>query len=122
MLSKPFSRRFLEKAARSVGLIPTASANFASDVATPKADNSVEKRSGKLQFSKQPIMKNFGELEFGEIPEPLKYAREFKETTISNGIRVCTESSNSPLAGVAVYIKAGSRNENLDTSGSAYLL
>lgn len=64
-----------------------------------------------LQFSKAPIMKNFGELPFGEIPEPLKYVRPFRKppvlfsylliiemTTLSNGIRVCTEKSNHQTA------------------------
>ena len=32
-----------------------------------------------MQFSKEPIMNNFGELKFGEIPEPLKYARPFRK-------------------------------------------
>jgi processing peptidase subunit beta len=67
-------------------------------------------------------MKNFGELEFGEIPEPLKHVKDFKMTQISNGIRVCTEASSSGLAGVGVFVNAGSRNENFDTSGTAFLL
>jgi len=44
-----------------------------------------------MQFSKNPILKNFGDLPSGEIPEPLKYNRPFQSTTLSNGIRVCTE-------------------------------
>ena len=67
-------------------------------------------------------MQNFGDLPFGEIPEPLKYERPMQMTTISNGIRVCTESWNSPTAAVGVFIGAGSRNETLDTSGSAHFL
>ena len=74
---------------------------------------SVTPRDQHLQFSKAPIMSNFGELPFGEIPEPLKYVRPFGKiffnyvlflfnnveiTTLSNGIRVCTEQSASPLA------------------------
>jgi hypothetical protein len=57
-------------------------------------------------------MSNFGELPFGEIPEPLKYVRPFcklnnsfaiffflidykiEMTTLSNGIRVATEKTN----------------------------
>jgi hypothetical protein len=54
-------------------------------------------------------MSNFGELPFGEIPEPLKYVRPFRKlfpifffflfiitiemTTLPNGIRVCTEKT-----------------------------
>jgi len=62
-----------------------------------------------MQFSKQPIMDNFGELPFGEIPEPLKYTRPFHETTLSNGIRVCSENIAGATAHVAVYVGAGSR-------------
>jgi len=32
-----------------------------------------------MQFSKNPILKNFGDLEQGEIPEPLKYNRPFRK-------------------------------------------
>jgi len=32
-----------------------------------------------MQFSKEPIMRNFGELPFGEIPEPLKFVRPFSK-------------------------------------------
>jgi len=75
-----------------------------------------------LQFSKDPIMSNFGELPFGEIPEPLKFVRPFHHTTLSNGIRVCTEEIPGKLANVGVYVGAGSRNETPDTNGAAYLL
>jgi processing peptidase subunit beta len=61
-------------------------------------------------------------LEFGEIPEPLKYVRPFDVTTLSNGIRVCTEKWNSSVAAVGVFIGAGSRNETLETSGAAHFL
>jgi len=67
-------------------------------------------------------MSNFGELPFGEIPEPLKYVRPFKMTTLSNGIRVCTEKTSGPLASVGVFVGAGSRHEDFETSGTAYLL
>lgn len=67
-------------------------------------------------------MSNFGDLPFGDIPESLKYERPFQITTISNGIRVCTEKWDSPLAAVGVYIGAGSRNETLETSGAAHFL
>ena len=59
----------------------------------------------------------------GEIPEPLKYERPMEVTTISNGIRVCTQRmSNSPVAAIGVFIGAGSRNETLETSGAAHFL
>jgi predicted Zn-dependent peptidase len=68
------------------------------------------------------VLDNFGDLPFGEIPEPLKYDREVKVTTISNGMRVCTEKWNTPLAACGVFIGAGSRNETLETSGAAHFL
>ena len=34
---------------------------------------------------------------------------------------MCSEAFNSPFAGVGVFVNAGSRNENLDTTGVAYL-
>lgn len=38
-------------------------------------------------------------------------------TKLDNGVRVVTESWNSPLASVSVLVKAGTRNENLENSG-----
>lgn len=74
-------------------------------------DAKVTKKGAPLQFSKAPIMDNFGELPQGEIPEPLKYVRDFKMTTLSNGIRVCTEAWDAQTAAVGVHINTGSRNE-----------
>lgn len=65
---------------------------------------------------------NHGDLPFGEIPQPLKFVRPFEVTTISNGIRVCTEHWNSPVSAVGVFIGAGSRNETIETSGAAHFL
>jgi predicted Zn-dependent peptidase len=75
-----------------------------------------------LQFSKAPIMDNFGELQPGEIPEPLKFTRDFKMTTLNNGIRVCTEVWDCPTIAVGVFIDAGSRYETQETSGTAHFL
>jgi predicted Zn-dependent peptidase len=93
-----------------------------STLSTTKNDGQVEGKSGSLQFSKAPIMKNYGELPFGEIPEPLKRVNEFRVTTASNGIRVATETTNSQLGGVGVFINSGSRYETLENSGTAFLL
>jgi processing peptidase subunit beta len=95
---------------------------MSSDVQKAHHDYSIKPTEELKQFSKAPIMDNFGELKFGEIPEPLKYVRPFSQTTLSNGIRVCTEKSSSPLAAVGVFVKAGSRNETLETSGVAFML
>ena len=68
-------------------------------------DYSIKPTEELKQFSKAPIMDNYGELKFGEIPEPLKYVRPFNQITLSKGIRVCTETSSSPLAAVVVFLK-----------------
>ena len=75
-----------------------------------------------LQFSRTPILDNFGELPLGEIPEPLKYVRPFEMTTLDNGIRVCTERIDSGICSVGAFIDAGSRYETQETSGTAHFL
>ena len=71
---------------------------------------SIKARDVKLQFSKEPILQNYGELQPGNIPEPLKFVNPFEKSTLSNGLRVCSESWNTNLTSVGVFIKAGSRN------------
>ena len=93
-----------------------------SSIEKVKEEYSIKPKEEYRQFSKAPIMDNYGELKHGEIPEPLKYVRPYEQTTVSNGIRVCTESFQSPLAAVGVFIKAGSRNETLETNGTAFML
>lgn len=39
-----------------------------------------------------------------------------------NGIRVVTESSPGAQAYIGVYVKTGSRNEDLASTGSSYLV
>lgn len=85
-------------------------------------DFRVTTKAHNLQFSKAPILDNFGELQPGEIPEPLKYIRPFEMTVLPNGVRVCTESWDSPTCAVGVFVDAGSRYETLDTSGTAHFL
>ena len=76
-----------------------------------------------LQFSKQPIMQNFGDLPQGEIPEPLKYDRPCEMSTTQNGIKVVTEKMHGQsVAAVGVFIGAGTRNETLESSGAAHFL
>lgn len=43
------------------------------------------------------------------------------ETMMPNGIRVVTESSPGAQAYIGVYVKAGSRNEDLSATGTSYL-
>jgi hypothetical protein len=85
-------------------------------------DFKVTTKEQHLQFSKTPILENFGELPLGEIPEPLKYVRPFEMTVLDNGIRVCTERWNSTICAVGAFIDAGSRYETLETSGTAHFL
>ena len=54
---------------------------MATDLDKATGDNTIEPKSQTLQFSKAPIMDNFGELQPGEIPEPLKYSRPFSKPT-----------------------------------------
>mmetsp|Transcript_3727 Transcript_3727/g.6353 ORF Transcript_3727/g.6353 Transcript_3727/m.6353 type:complete len:357 (+) Transcript_3727:34-1104(+) len=96
---------------------------FSSEIKTTTTnDSGMTTKDQPMQFSKEPIMSNFGELPHGEIPEPLKYVRPFHITTLSNGIRVCSERIPGLTAQVSVYVKAGSRNEDLETTGTSYLL
>lgn len=43
----------------------------------PLFEHSIVAKDQMLQFSKAPIQDTFGDLPFGEIPEPLKYVRHF---------------------------------------------
>lgn len=89
---------------------------------TVQQEDGVSPLEARLQFSKAPIMQDYGELPFGEIPEPLKYSRPFHESTLSNGVKVTSERIAGATAHVAVYVRAGSRHEDLATTGSSYLL
>jgi processing peptidase subunit beta len=52
----------------------------------------------------------------------LKYVRPFEMTTLSNGIRVCTERVDSQVTSVGAFVDAGSRYETPETSGVAHFL
>lgn len=43
-------------------------------------------------------------------------------TTLSNGIRVCTESWASPTSSVGCFIGSGSRNDSFEASGASHFL
>jgi len=43
-------------------------------------------------------------------------------TTLSNGVRVATESWPSAISSVGAFIGSGSREETLESSGSAHFL
>lgn len=118
------SKRFFILGSKTVknSMVKIAQRSMSKGIIEASQDYSIKPTSELKQFSKAPIMDNYGELQYGEIPEPLKYVRPFHQTTLSNGIKVCTESFDSPLAAVGVFINAGSRNETLDTSGVAFML
>lgn len=85
-------------------------------------DFRVTTKTSHLQFSKAPILDNFGELQPGEVPEPLKYVRPFELTVLPNGVRVCTERWETGTASVGVFVNAGSRNNNHENAGTAHLV
>jgi len=87
-----------------------------------KQDTKLVEKEPFLQFSKEPTMKNFGALEFGTIPEPLRHIRPYSETQLSNGIKVCTEAQDGQTAHIGVYVNSGSRDETLQTTGTSYLV
>lgn len=119
-----FGKRYFALGAKAMrsGLTRFAARAMSSHIEKVTEEYSIKPKEEYRQFSKAPIMENFGELKHGEIPEPLKFVRPYSQTTISNGIRVCTENFDSPLAAVGVFIKAGSRNETLETNGTAFML
>lgn len=90
-------------------------ATFSSQVPTKGSASNLEARY-KLQFTKSKLTE-FGELPLGEIPEALKYDRPSQLTTLDNGVRVATETYDSNLASITVAVRAGTRNETLETSG-----
>lgn len=73
-------------------------------------------KNEKLQFSKARLT-DFGELPTGEVPEVLKYDHISSVSKLENGVRLGCETWNSPLATISLKVKAGTRNETLQTSG-----
>lgn len=57
-----------------------------------------------------------------DIPEALQYARPVEISTLSNGVRVCSEYWKGPFATVGITIEAGSRNETFANMGTAHFL
>lgn len=78
-------------------------------------------RRDRLQFSKERLT-DFGDLPVGEIPEALKWDRQTETSSLTNGVRVATQHWNGDLATITVLVKAGSRNETIETSGTANFL
>jgi hypothetical protein len=74
---------------------------FASEIEKMRSKG-VAKRD-YLQFSKSRLTE-FGELPQGAIPEALKVTRPVGYKTLSNGVKVCTESWAGPLASYPIII------------------
>lgn len=99
--------------------LKTSSRLFSSQI--QKKESSVPTFSESIQFSKNKI-KDFGELPRGEIPFALNFSPEHKITKLSNEIKVATEVYSANYATVSVFIKAGSRFETIENSGSSHFL
>lgn len=74
-----------------------------------------------LQFGKQELV-DFGELPRGKIPSQLQHAPEHKLSRLENNATVITEIYPSEQAAVSIFLKAGSRFEDIESSGSARML
>jgi len=74
-----------------------------------------------LQFSKKRLT-DFGELPQGQIPEALEYDLHSTVSTLRNGVTIASESTTGPLASVQVLVKAGTRQESLESSGTSQFI
>jgi processing peptidase subunit beta len=90
------------------------------DISAANVDRAIVKGQ-RLQFSKNKLT-DFGDLPLGKIPEALRYDRESNLTKLNNGVRVATETWSSNLATISVHIKAGSRQETVETSGVTHFI
>lgn len=111
MLTRTFSRR---------GVARTASRGFGA-IINPKERANMPEFYNAVQFSKKRLT-DFGELPRGEIPNALKYSPEHSQSRMPNGIQVVTETYPGAVASVSVFVKAGSRFETIDTSGTSHFL
>lgn len=63
---------------------------------------------------------------FPGIPDPIDIeapkAGPVEITTLSNGVRVASQDMGNPVAAVALFVGAGSRNENPFSSGVSHLI
>ena len=74
-----------------------------------------------VQFGRQNLI-DWGELPRGEIPVQLATAPVSQVTRLENGVNVATEIYGTEAGVVSVFIKAGSRYETIESSGSARML
>lgn len=103
-------------------------AKLSKQVARLKSEQVPQKSSGQtpaklvgMQFGKQELV-DFGELPRGKIPVQLQYAPEHKLSKLENNVSIITENYPGDHAVVSIFLKAGSRYEDIGTSGSARML
>lgn len=92
-----------------------------SDNLAPRPDTSVPGSLRGVQFGKQNLV-DFGELERGKIPEELSVAPVSTVTKLDNGASVVSELYGTETSVVSLFIKAGSRYETIESSGTARML
>jgi len=98
------------------------------NVARLQSNNIPQKNTGQsparlvgMQFGKQDLV-DFGELPRGQIPAQLQYSPEHQLSRLPNNVGVVTEVYPGEQAVVSIFLKAGSRFEDIATSGSARML
>ena len=74
-----------------------------------------------VQFSKAKLT-DFGELPKGEIPHALQFSPQNEHAKLDNKVQVITECYSGEFASVSVFVKAGSRFETIESSGSSHFL
>lgn len=63
---------------------------------------------------------------FPKVPDPIDIPApstgSVETTTLSNGVRVCSQDNGGPVSAVGLFVGAGSRNENPYSSGVSHML
>jgi processing peptidase subunit beta len=67
-------------------------------------------------------LRDFGELPVGEVPDALKVSPKFEAFKLDNKVRVGVEYYHGDSCCVSLFVKAGSRYETLQSSGSARVM
>ena len=103
-------------------------AKIITQLARPQSNNIPQKSQMQapakligMQFGKQELA-DFGELPRGKIPVQLQQAPEHKISRLENNTSVVTEFYPSEQAVVSIFLKAGSRFEDIESSGTARML
>lgn len=86
-----------------------------------KSENQSPAKLVGLQFGKQELI-DFGELPRGKIPVQLQHAPEHKLSNLENNAKIFTEFYPGEQAAVSIFLNAGSRYEDIASSGSARML